>query len=474
MRAALAITLPLAVAAGAVAAGACGEDEVLPIERLQDPATCLECHPKHYQQWSGSMHAYASEDPVFLAMNARGQRETNGALGDFCVRCHAPMAVELGLTDGRDFDPEALPPQARGITCYFCHNVAQVTSTHNNGLVLANDQTMRGGVRDPIRNSAHRSAYDPLMDSDRNESEICGSCHDIVTQRGVAIERTYAEWQTTFFAKRKEPEIHLTCGGCHMGSSRDVIADAPGLAVPVRANGFHDHMWPGIDQALTPFPEYEAQAQAIKDILDPSITIVGATPLAGGPPAGGICVTPLAGGQVTVRIDSIGTGHAWPSGSAMDRRSWLELVAYDANDAVVFQSGVVPDGVDPEDLGDPNLLGLWDRVFKDDGTPAHFFWEIATVDSQLLPPPTTLDPLDPNFDHSITHRFPVGALHAQIARITARVLIRPLPFSLLRALEASGDLAPEIAGRLQTLEVGGTVRTWTRALANSVDGCARN
>jgi hypothetical protein len=40
------------------------------------------------------MHAYAAEDPVFLAMNARGQRETQGALGAFCVNCHAPLAVQ--------------------------------------------------------------------------------------------------------------------------------------------------------------------------------------------------------------------------------------------------------------------------------------------------------------------------------------------------------------------------------------------
>ena len=29
-------------------------------------------------------------------MNKRGQRETNGALGTFCLKCHAPMAVALG------------------------------------------------------------------------------------------------------------------------------------------------------------------------------------------------------------------------------------------------------------------------------------------------------------------------------------------------------------------------------------------
>ena len=46
-------------------------------ERL-DPASCAGCHPDHYREWSGSMHAYAAEDPVFLAMNAHGQRVTEG------------------------------------------------------------------------------------------------------------------------------------------------------------------------------------------------------------------------------------------------------------------------------------------------------------------------------------------------------------------------------------------------------------
>ena len=44
------------------------------------------------------MHAYAADDPVFRAMNKRGQRLTNNALGSFCVNCHAPMAVHEGAT----------------------------------------------------------------------------------------------------------------------------------------------------------------------------------------------------------------------------------------------------------------------------------------------------------------------------------------------------------------------------------------
>jgi hypothetical protein len=448
------------VAAVVIALAACGDEPVLPIAQLQDPGTCNECHPKHFQQWSSSMHAYASEDPVFVAMNRRGQRETDGSLGTFCVKCHAPMAVELGLTNGIDFDPAQLPPSARGVTCYFCHNVKSIAEDHNNGLVLANDQTMRGGVADPVSSPAHRSAHDPLMDSDTNHSEMCGSCHDIVLPNGVAIERTFQEWQTTIFAER-DASVSLTCGSCHMRSSTDVIADAPGLAVGSRQFGFHEHLWPAIDQALTPFPGIDVQAAAIQRDLDPAIAIVGPAPFASNVQPGGICLDPP--GVLTVRIDSLGTGHAWPSGAAQDRRAWLEVKATDINGAVVFESGVVPERMDPEDIGDPNLFGLWDRTFKADNTPAHFFWEVARVESHLLRPPITRDRNSPDFDHSSTARFDIGPSFTTIERIEARVRIRALPYALLSELVASGDLAPAVIDQLTTLDIAGAQSTWTRA-----------
>src|SRR5580704_15773848 len=76
------------------------------------------------------MHAYASKDPVFLAMNARGQRETGGALGTFCVQCHAPMAVRDGMTtDGLNLS--SLPAvYQQGVSCFFCHSIESVGSAH--------------------------------------------------------------------------------------------------------------------------------------------------------------------------------------------------------------------------------------------------------------------------------------------------------------------------------------------------------
>lgn len=458
----------IAVAVGLAACGGGGEGPARPVAELQDPQTCNECHPKHYTQWTASMHAYASDDPVFLAMNKRGQRETQGALGTFCVKCHAPMAVELGLTTG-DLDPASLPATARGVTCYFCHNIKSVQDTHNNGLVVAGDQTMRGGLPGPVASPAHHSSYDKLMDSTSNDSEICGSCHDVVTPRGVHLERTYEEWQTTFFSQpNPTPEmmIHLTCGACHMPSSDGVIAEAPGLSVKSHTAGFHEHLWPAIDQGLTALPGADTLAAGIKRDLDPAISIVGPTIFGTTTNYGGICLDPLSGGTLSVRMDSIGAAHAWPTGAAQDRRAWLEVVAFDHNNAVVFHSGTLPDGsplpndMDPEDLGDPNLDELWDHAVGDDGKPAHMFWDIAQTMPNLLKPPVTLDRNSSAFDHSSTKTFNVASVFASIDHITARIRIRPLSYGLIADLVGSGDLAATTVTTLPTLDILGTQHTW--------------
>jgi nitrate/TMAO reductase-like tetraheme cytochrome c subunit len=447
-------------------------DPKFTVEELQDPATCMECHGKHYQQWSGSMHAYASEDPVFVAMNKRGQRETNGALGDFCIKCHAPMAVALGQATGADFDPAALTPATKGITCYFCHNVDEVTQDHNNGLVLAMDQTMRGGVQNPSESRAHDSSYDTRMAGRKNNSEMCGSCHDVVTPAGVHIERSFAEWKETIFAQpNPTPESfqHQTCASCHMFPSTEAIAEGGGN----RQFGFHEHTLGAIDQALTPFPEMDEQARVVKRDLDAALTIVGLRPRGSQEPYGGICVEPT--GDLTVRLDTINVGHMFPSGASQDRRTWVEVKAYDAGGNVIFSSGVVPDGEDPDDGdkyvkctdGGEACSGFWDRTFKADGTPAHFFWEVATVDSKLLKPQTILDPNATGYDHSTTVKYALGPLAQQIDRVEARLRVRALPLHVLDDLVMSGDLDSSISAQLKTLDSRGAMSVWTKATAST-------
>jgi len=452
-----------------IALAACSDDKYS-VERLQDPNTCATCHPTHFTEWSGSMHAYAATDPVFIGMHKRGQRETGGALGTFCINCHAPMAIANGTItadNAATFDFATLAPAENGVTCYFCHNADKVTTDHNNGLELAMDQTMRGGVKNPVENEAHHSAYDILQDGERNKSEMCGACHDVITPNGVHLERTFLEWKETIFGSSEDPSVKLTCSTCHMEPFDDTIADAPGVGL--RPFGRHDHKMASIDLALTPFPEMAAQEAAVYEILRPAIGIKGPKPLTGIRSRGGICVNYPDPNSITVRMDSFNVGHNFPSGAAHDRRVWLEVIAYDSNDAVVFSSGVVPDGMDPEEVpNDPQLFALWERTFKQDGSPAHFFHEVASYDPNpmhYIPGAVTLDPNDPRIDHSRTAEYRNVANTSAITKVTARVRMRALPYSTLRLLEQSGDLDPAVKTQLKTLEV--TNSTWLKSTAGT-------
>jgi hypothetical protein len=409
-------------------------------EALLEPASCLPCHAEHFREWSGSMHAYAGEDPVFVAMNRRLQRETNGQGGAFCVGCHAPMAVRLGKTrDGLNL--ASLPPQLRGVTCFFCHTTSAVAGTHDNPLQLAGDELLRGGLGDPLATS-HKAGYSALHDRERPESAVtCGSCHDVVTPLGAHIERTLDEWQRSLFSKPGQP----TCGKCHM-PGRDGLAAAVDGA-PRRT--VHDHTMPGVDVALTPFPEAPAQRAAIQGLLDATLLTK-------------LCVrqTPQAGLVAEVTLDNAFAGHSFPSGVAHDRRAWLELVAYRGG-APVFTSGVVADKVAVTSIVDPNLWLLRDRLLGPDGKEVRMFWEAAGYESHLLPAAVTADRSDPAFVHSVTRTYPLPSPAPD--RVTVRVRLRPIDFDVLEDLVRTGDLEASALERVPTFDLGNTVREWSSA-----------
>ncbi len=463
------MTLRRALWALACVLSACGErtpSKLLSREKLMDPMSCAECHADHYKDWSGSMHAYAAEDPVFIAMNKRGQRETGGALGDFCIKCHAPLAVSEGLTrDGLNLD--SVPKHLKGVTCYFCHNVVAVEGTHNNPLRLANDTTIRGPLKDPdaVPNTAHASAYSTLHDRDEADSaKLCGSCHDIVTPKGAFIERTYDEWQKSVFSMLAKG---VTCGQCHMPQSRDLrpVAKAPGVGV----RRYHSHQFAGVDVALTPFPEKEAQRAAIDDFFESSTQSA-------------LCVLNRGtNAAVRVIVDTVDVGHSLPSGSSQDRRLWTEVIAY-KDGQVIYQSGVLPpNGRITE--ADADTWILRDRMLDDAGKEVHMFWEAACYESQTLPAQTTFDTRSPDFFK--THKvqsFPRGDFSKTFAgvpdRVTLRLRLQPIGRDVLDDLVASGDLDPAVRDAMpifdvvighQTLPSGETkpltVLEWTPELA---------
>jgi hypothetical protein len=435
----------------ALAAGACGGGgPSLGSDELMDPQKCQKCHPDHFREWSGSMHAYAADDPVFLAMNARAQREAK--VGDFCVKCHAPMAVRTGATrDGLNL--KDLPAHLRGVTCYFCHSAESVTGTHDAPITLATDGVLRAGITDPVENTAHKAAHSPLLDRAQPESaKLCGSCHDIVNGQGTHLERTFEEWQGTLFS---HAPLGLTCGQCHMEGRDGLAAQAPDVAL----RRVHSHMFPGVDLALTAFPEADAQKEAVQAALDPTLQTA-------------LCVKGAPGAAtIQVVLDNVGAGHQWPSGATQDRRAWVEVIAYDASDQVLYQSGVVPAGQPVTGLQDPDLWLIRDCIFDGQGNEVHMFWEAASHDSNQLPGPVTSVQTDPAYYLThVTQSYPRPTsspplLAVMPARVTMRVLLTPIGLDVLENLVKSKDLDAAVPQQMTTFSLGGAALEWTEASA---------
>jgi hypothetical protein len=391
------------------------------------------------------MHAYASRDPVFVAMNRRGQRETKGALGDFCVKCHAPMAVREGATtDGLNLDE--VPGALQGVTCYFCHNAVSVGEHFNNDIQLADDDVLRGSIAAPADSAAHRTAYSPHQDRNRAESSrLCGSCHDVVNQAGVHLERTFLEYQGSLYAETGA--AFETCSGCHMPGRPGKAANLPDA--PERT--IHEHLWPGVDVALTTFPDREAQRLAIECALASSARVFD--------------LRHDGFGGFTVQIET-SAGHNQPSGAAQDRRMWLEVIAYDAQDRRVFESGDIADGeLEEKPVSAPDFdasLALYrDWLFDSAGKPTHDFWAaapspVAPTGYASLTLPAAISAVTA---HTLSAEYVIPRFR-EIARMTVRLRLRPIGMDVLNRLVETGDLDASHLAQMPTFTLHGAAVEW--------------
>jgi hypothetical protein len=383
-----------------------------------DPATCEGCHPDQTREWASSMHAYASEDPVFVAMNRRGQRETSGQLAQFCTRCHAPFADSATLDD--------IPRERRGVGCIACHKVESVEAPHNAAIRWDLDGPMRGALHAPVDNPAHESRYSELVDANRTESSsVCGGCHDVVTPGGLAIENTFAEWNASVFGQT------LSCSGCHMFPTG-----------PRR----HDHSFPGIDIATSPWPGIPDQQRLVTRDLQASLITK-------------LCVQPAGGGiEVAVTLDNAQVGHAFPSGTTHARRLWVELTA--ETGGVVTQSiGKFDRNAVVHAAQSPDVWILGSQFLRA-GEEVQFAWQADAIESELLLPTTTLDPLAPGYYHSRTRSF---VMYGQPDVVRLALHEQPIGIDILENLVASGDLDPAVIDASTTHTLEGAAREWHAA-----------
>lgn len=237
--------------------------------RFPSANTCATCHPDHYREWSVSQHAYSQISPVFNAFHGRILQITNGTNGDFCIRCHTPVGMNLG-------EPEFMttmdrhPTSREGVTCIVCHRLDRPFGKVSGRLAI-----VEGSIFDPVfgptgnaelsrviespdyrvntdPNAAGRAIHtDAVVLPQISTSGFCGTCHDVNLVNGFRLEEAFSEYKTTQAAADG-----VTCQDCHMASEPGRVSDyARGPAAiignrPTVDRKRTNHMFAGPDYSI--------------------------------------------------------------------------------------------------------------------------------------------------------------------------------------------------------------------------------
>lgn len=238
-------------------------------QRFPSATTCKTCHPEHYREWSVSAHAYAQMSPVFNAMHGKILKLTNGTNGDFCIRCHTPVGMNLEEPEFIS-NLERHPTSREGVTCIACHRLDQEYGKISGRLAI-----VEGDIFDPVFGPSGNSELRRVIDSgeygtntDReksgraihadamvldqiDKSGMCGTCHDVNLVNGFRLEEAFSEYKASPAARKG-----ISCQDCHMGTEPGIpsgYATAPAAIVggkPTQPRKRTNHMFAGPDYSI--------------------------------------------------------------------------------------------------------------------------------------------------------------------------------------------------------------------------------
>jgi hypothetical protein len=165
---------------------------------------CASCHQTIHLYWSESEHARAASKPSYLQALAQAREGSSDpeSVRRACLWCHAPATLVTN-----DYDLQR-PSSREGVSCDFCHTVADVDlGKSGHPFHLAPGPVKRGPL-EYAKSPFHQTAYSPLH---RTSPLLCAACHEYTNAAGVPVLSTYAEWKAGPYPERGE-----TCQECHM------------------------------------------------------------------------------------------------------------------------------------------------------------------------------------------------------------------------------------------------------------------
>lgn len=238
-------------------------------DRFPPARSCATCHPKQYEEWSTSPHAYAQMSPIFNAFQGAVLQLTNGTNGDFCIRCHSPVGMNLNepvFTSNMNRHPTS----REGITCVVCHRLDRPYGKVSGRLAIAEgdifdpvygpkggDEVKRVIESDSFRVNTERGRAGRAIHTDAiefapiDEPALCGTCHDVNLLNGFRLEEAFSEYKSSPAADKG-----VTCQDCHMGKEPGVdagYARGPAAVIgrqPTETRKITNHLFAGPDYSI--------------------------------------------------------------------------------------------------------------------------------------------------------------------------------------------------------------------------------
>ena len=358
----------------------------IPAETMMMDDYCATCHADVHEQWSNSVHRFASfNNPVYL-MSVRNtrqfslERDGNVDAARFCAGCHDLVPMLSGAFDDPDFDDVNHPTAHAGITCTSCHAITHVNSPRGNA-----DFTIEEPIHYPFAFSDHaalqwinaqlikakpefhkRTFLKPLHET----AEFCSTCHKVHLPehlnnykwlRGQNHYDTFllsgvsGHGVSSFYYP---PKAEPNCNGCHMPL---LPSDDFGARHRADAGGYtvRNHMFPAANTAIPQLVGLSDEVIAahqdfLQGVMRVDLVALREEGQVDGPLLGPIRpeIPALRPGREYLLQSVIRTlrmGHPFTQGTADSNQVWVEvLVEHDGK--VIGRSGGIEPGehaVDP-------------------------------------------------------------------------------------------------------------------------------
>ena len=405
-----------------------------------EPEVCAGCHPRQYEEWTGSAHSLAFQDPLYQGELNKAFKAVGHEVTRQCEGCHSPAGMVTGEIKGPGLAGLGRMALA-GVSCDICHSVSGVThwetpsrEPENGSLILSPGEDTADGVRlikygpgkpaEGCGGGFHDCVESPL----HVRAELCASCHQLSHYENYfPIESTYFEWKHSPYAQKG-----VLCQDCHMVDIDTFIRTADTFQKPGRAQ--YRHYFGGANYLLFYLAETAARkagdetlAANLKKKFDMAVARLKA--------AADLEIYPQyrngALAEIRVRVRNMRAGHNLPTSLTNVRQMWLEVIAKDAGGNIILKSG----GFDS-----PGTLIPGTRIFNSEGMGKDFHfalepWEvIGYARNDTIPPRGYKD-----VDFNVAPVKKRGAVTVE-ARLRYRQADQKLAMKLLEAVPADINL----------------------------------